>query len=77
MNTDLADFVDNPQGITGDIEYCSMVVAFTLLQSTSTEQHSDTKCSLMLCSRSTLVKQRTLTTYMFLSSAIINILLWL
>jgi len=32
--TYLADFIDNPQGITGDIEYCSMVVAFTLLQST-------------------------------------------
>ena len=31
--TDLANFIDNPQGITGDIEYCSMMlVAFTLLQ---------------------------------------------
>jgi len=30
--TDLADFINNPQGITGNVEYCSMVVAFTLLQ---------------------------------------------
>jgi len=40
LTSDLADFVDNPQGIAGDVEYCSMVVAFALLQlHTRTRKH--------------------------------------
>ena len=48
LTSDLADFVDNPQGIAGDVEYCSMVVAFALLQSHAHATHNIHGSSTML-----------------------------
>jgi len=61
--THLANFIDNPQGITGDIEYCSMMlVAFTLLQvninRTSVNKYfSNSHQRVLICTRSSAIAE--------------------